>query len=155
MFQYRRLSPHVYNALEKGIMDSSFSNFYVPTPVDEFTNEIVSNPDGSESVTLTSDISMLFNQQRLDRCSRDTLLQYFDSLSYSNSSLSELRSKLTDDQLMSIVKSRYLQSPSELLAYSESLVHEYGSEFALLSQHVQVDPMTDPLTDPSSSPATE
>lgn len=138
MFQYRRTTPHVYNALEKGVLDLSFSNFYVSSPVDEFTNEVVSNPDGTESVTLTSDISMLFNQQRLDRCSKDSLLQYFESLSRSSSSFSELRSKLNDDQLISIVKSRYLQSPSELLAYSESLVHDYGVELASLSQHSSV-----------------
>ena len=151
MFQYRRTSPFTYNALEKGILDLHSSNFYVPTPVDEFTNEVVTDPDGSESVTLTSDISMLFNQQRLDRCTKDSLLQYFESLGRTSTALSELRSKLTDDQLISIVKSRYLQSPSELLAYSEGLVHEYGAELASLSQHTNVDSSSDP----SSSPATE
>lgn len=151
MFTKRRLSPHVYNQLEKGNLDLVFSNFYVPTPVDEFTYEKVSVPGFDDSVTLTSDISMLFNQKRLDRCSRDALIQYFDGLARSSSNFSALRSKLSDDQLISIVKSRYLQSPSELLAYSESLVHEYGVELASLAQHVTVDPSTEP----TSQPATE
>lgn len=151
MFTTRRLTPHVYNNLEKGVMDLEFSAFYVPTPVDEFTFEKVSVPGSDESVTLTSDITMLFNQQRLDRCSRDALIQYFDSMARTSSDFSALRSKLSDDQLMSIVKSRYLQSPSELLAYSESLVHEYGVELASLSQHVHVEPSPEP----SPSPATE
>lgn len=150
MFTKRRLSPHVYNNLERGNMDLVFSNFYAPTPVDEFTYEKVSVPGSDDSITLTSDISMLFNQQRLDRCSRDALIQYFDGLARSSSDFSALRSKLSDDQLISIVKSRYLQSPSELLAYSESLVREYGVELASLAQHVTVDPSPEPTPQPAT-----
>lgn len=135
-------------------MDLAFSSFYTPTPVDEFTFEKVSEPGSADSITLTSDIAMLFNQQRLDRCSKDALIQYFDSLSRASSPLSELRSKLSDDQLISIVKSRYLQSPSELIAYSERLVQEFGSELASLSQHVTPDPSTEPIPDSSPSPVT-
>lgn len=150
MFTKRRLTPHVYNNLEKGVMDLEFSAFYVPTPVDEFTFEKVAVPGSDDSITLTSDITMLFNQQRLDRCSKDTLIQYFDSLARTSSDFSALRSKLTDDQLMSIVKSRYLQSPSELLAYSEALVREYGVELASLAQHVKVDPSPEPTPEPAT-----
>ncbi|QRV61874.1 internal scaffolding protein [Microvirus sp.] len=155
MFTKRRLSPHVYNDLEKGNMDLEFSAFYVATPVDEFTYEKVCVPGSDDSITLTSDISMLFNQQRLDRCSRDALIQYFDGLARTSSDFSALRSKLTDDQLMSIVKSRFLQSPSELLAYSQSLVREYGAELASLSQHLTVEPSPEPSPQPSPEPATE
>lgn len=150
MFTKRRLTPHVYNNIQRGNLDLAFSNFYVPSPVDEFTFEKVSVPGLDDSVTLTSDIAMLFNQQRLDRCSKDALLQYFESLARSNTAFSELRSKLNDDQLISIVKSRYLQSPSELLAYSESLVHEYGVELASLSQHVTPEPSPEPSPNPST-----
>nr|CAI9752537.1 hypothetical protein JLTIEETK_JLTIEETK_CDS_0008 [Microvirus sp.] len=133
MFPKRRITPHVYNAIEKGNLDLSFSSFYVPTPVDEFQFEVVDNPFSSESVSLTSDVSILFNQNRLDRCSKDSLIQYFDSISRLSSPLSALRSKLSDDQLISIIKSRYIQSPSELLAYSNFIVSEYGSELASLA----------------------
>lgn len=151
MFKIRRTTPHVYNKLEPGNQDLEFSSFFVPTPVEEFTFEPISSPGLEDSNTLTSDIAMLFNQQRLDRCSKDSLLEYFNTLSRNNSAFSELRSKLNDDQLISIVKSRYIQSPSELLAYSESLVHQYGVEIASLAQHVTVD--TTP--EPSSGAATE
>lgn len=149
MFAKRRLSPHVYNKLEKGNMDLNHSAFYVPTPVDEFLFQKVTDPDCDDSFTLTSDISMLFNQQRLDRCSKDLLLNHFNSLSSQSSSFSELRSKLNDDQLISIVKSRYLQSPSELLAYSDRLVHDYGVELAALTQHLTVNTPSEPS--PSST----
>lgn len=154
MFTKRRITPHVYNRLEKGNMDLSFSAFYVPSPVDEFTYEKVSESGSDDSITLISDIAMLFNQQRLDRCSKDALIQYFDSMARTSSPLSELRSKLSDDQLISIVKSRYIQSPSELIAYSERLVHEFGSGLASLSQHVTPQPSPDPTPGSSPSPAT-
>ena len=133
MFSKRRTSPHVYNQIEKGNIDYAFTQFYVPTPVDEFTHELVLNPDGSESITLTTDITMLFNQQRLDRCTQESLLRHFDSLAHKSSSFSSLRQSLSDQQLMSIVKSRYIQAPSELLAYSNYLVQHYGDELAALS----------------------
>lgn len=136
-------------------MDLAFSSFYTPTPVDEFTFEKVSVTGLDDSITLTSDIAMLFNQQRLDRCSNESLIQYFESLSRTSSPLSELRSKLSDDQLISIVKSRYIQSPSELIAYSERLVQEYGSELASLSQHVAHEPSPEPTPEPSPSSGNE
>ena len=142
MFQKRRIRPHIYNTLDRGLVDLRFSSFYAPSPVDEFTFEQVKNPDGEDSVTLTSDISMLFNQQRLDKCSRETLLRYFDNLSVSFSPLKELRSKLSDSELISLVKSRYMQTPSELLTYSTYLVNEFGSSLASLVHSPVVDPPT-------------
>lgn len=150
MFRKRRLSPYSYNDLEKGNMDLKYSAFYVATPVDEFTYEKTCVPGLADSVTLTSDIAMLFNQQRLDRCSRDALIQHFDGMARTSSDFSALRSKLSDDQLISIVKSRYLQSPSELLAYSEALVREYGDEIALLAPHATVEPSPEPSPQPAN-----
>lgn len=147
MFTKRRLTPHVYNHLEAGNKDLAFSSFYVPTPVDEFLFETVSEDGSDDSYTHTSDIAMLFNQRRLDRSSKDAIIQHFDNMARTSSAFSELRSKLSDDQLISIVKSRYIQSPSELLSYSESLVRGYGDALASLSPHSNVDPSLD------SSPA--
>lgn len=150
MFAKRRIQRHVYNKLERGNIDLAFSAFYIPSPVDDFSFEKVVNPGLDDSFTHTTDVAMLFNQKRLDRCSRDALIQHFDSMARTNSRFAQIRSKLNDDQLMSIVKSRYIQSPSELLAYSEGLVHEYGVELASLSQHSTVDFSSEPVSSPSS-----
>ena len=67
MFAKRRLTPHVYNALEKGVVDLSKSEFYQPSAIDEFLFVKNKSPySDCESVTFTTDITMLFNQQRLD-----------------------------------------------------------------------------------------
>lgn len=50
----------------------------------------------------------------------------------SEPSLNSLKSKLTDDQLASIVKSRYIQTPSELINYSKYLNSLADSEIQAL-----------------------
>lgn len=99
--------------------DMRISGFYQPSTIDDFLfqkHTVVG--DAAPSFRCTSDIYMLFNAQRLDRMSRDRILQHFNDMTVNNSSLAALKSKLTDDQLISIVKSRYIQSPSELLSWS-------------------------------------
>ena len=107
-----------YNISSK---DLRLSEFLENSPVNEFCCERL-EVNGNEVVTLTSDIYMLFNQQRLDRMSRERLVAYFDNVSVSEPKMRELRSKLSDDQLCSFVKSRFIQSPSELMAWSEYLM---------------------------------
>lgn len=107
-----------YNISSKDLRQSEFLE---NSPVNEFCFERL-EVNGNEVVTLTSDIYMLFNQQRLDRMSKDRLLAYFENLSVTDPKMSELRSKLSDDQLCSFVKSRFIQSPSELMAWSQYLM---------------------------------
>ena len=154
MFAKRRLTPHVYNVLEKGAVDLSKSEFYQPSAIEDFLF-VKNKPPHSDcdSVTFTTDITMLFNQQRLDKMSREALLQHFDSFSVQNSQFADLRAKLSDDQLCSIVKSRYIQTPSELMSYSQYLVDSVGFELASVAPHV--DPAGDPapVGDPASASA--
>lgn len=97
------------------------SEFLEKTPVNEFMFQEI-EVSGKKTLRVTSDIYMLFNQQRLDRMSKERLISYFESLSVDDPKMSELRSKLTDDQLCSFVKSRFIQSPSELMAWSQYLM---------------------------------
>lgn len=98
------------------------SSFYAPSPVDDFMhNKHKPAHDSIESIRVTSDIYMLFNQQRLDKMTLQQLAAHFNSMVARDPSFSALKSKLSDEQLASIVKSRYIQTPSELLAYSKYL----------------------------------
>ena len=134
MFAKRRITKHVYNKIPKGLVDLNRSEFYQPSMVDDFIFQKVKTPGSErESVTITSDITMLFNQKRLDRMTSEALIQHFESMAVRNSSMAKLRSKLSDDQLCSIVKSRYIQTPSELLAYSNYLVSAYVDNLAQIA----------------------
>lgn len=109
-----------FNALPQS-HDYKISAFYQPSPIDAMLIQEVDNGDGTVSHRLTSDIYMLFNQKRLDRLSRDSLLNHFQQMADTEPSFAALKSKLSDDDLISVVKSRFIQSPSELLAYSRYL----------------------------------
>lgn len=136
----RRLEPYQeefkpYNISSKDLRQSEFLE---NSPVNEFCFERL-EVNGNEVVTLTSDIYMLFNQQRLDRMSKDRLLAYFENLSVTNPKMSELRSKLSDDQLCSFVKSRFIQSPSELMAWSQYLMSSQDEMIAAAAAEKQAE----------------
>lgn len=126
------------------------SDFYQASPVDSFMfADRIDN--GVPSVCLTSDIYMLFNQQRLDKMTNEMLVQHFAEMSVTSSSMSDLRSKMTDDQLCSFVKSRFIQSPSELMAWSRYLMSSSDEVISqLAAESVDVTPAGVPSnnTDP-------
>lgn len=136
--------------------DLRISEFYQPSQVDPFFSRYHMNPDGSRSVRMTSDIYMLLNQKRLDRLTQSALIDHFNQMSVTNSNLSALRKKCTDEQLVSLVKSRYIQSPSELLAWSEYLntLTDEALQSVIQSQS-EVKPVNPSTPEPSPAPSVE
>ncbi len=136
----RRVEPYLdefkpYNVSAKELKQSEFLE---NSPVNEFCFERL-DKNGTEVVTLTSDIYMLFNQQRLDRMSKDRLLSYFENLSVNEPKMRELRSKLSDEQLCSFVKSRFIQSPSELMSWSQYLMSSQDEMIAAAAAEQQAE----------------
>lgn len=141
MFAKRRIEPYVtpVNPSPVSAKDMLCSEFRQESPIDQFLFEEFEF-DGVKSVRLTSDIYMLFNQQRLDRLSRESLLSHFESMSVNEPKFGDLRAKLGDDQLISFVKSRFIQSPSELMAWSQYLMSSSDvvvAELAAVQQEQQ------------------
>lgn len=152
-FTKRRLEPYQeefkpYNISSKDLRQSEFLE---NSPVNEFCFERL-EVNGNEVVTLTSDIYMLFNQQRLDRMSKDRLLAYFENLSVTDPKMSELRSKLSDDQLCSFVKSRFIQSPSELMAWSQYLMSSQDEMIAAAAAEKQAEQSAPYEVNPTEEP---
>lgn len=137
-----------YNISSKDLRQSEFLE---NSPVNEFCFDRL-DVNGKEVVTLTSDICMLFNQQRLDRMSKDRLLSYFENLSVNEPKLHELRSKLSDDQLCSFVKSRFIQSPSELMAWSQYLMSSQDEMIAAAAAGQQTGQPAKYEVDPTQEP---
>lgn len=98
-----------------------------PSIVDPLCVDVYRNEDGSvSSVAFSSDITLLFNQKRLeDTLGRDGLKKFFDDMSARSPALSSLRQKISDDDLAAMCKSRYLQSASEILSWSNYLNENY------------------------------
>lgn len=149
----RRVEPYLdefkpYNVSAKELKQSEFLE---NSPVNEFCFERL-EVNGEEVVTLTSDIYMLFNQQRLDHMSKERLVAYFESLSVNEPTLRDLRSKLSDDQLCSFVKSRFIQSPSELMAWSQYLMSSQDEMIAAIAAAQQTGQPANPVVDPPQEP---
>lgn len=134
MFAKRRVSSYVHESSPVIVHSKEMvcSEFRQESPVDQFVKQ-ENEVNGVKSVRLTSDIYMLFNQERLDRLSRESLLSHFESMSVSEPKFADLRSKLGDDQLISFVKSRFIQSPSELMSWSQYLMNSSDSVIAELA----------------------
>ena len=84
--------------------------------------------DNVDAVFYHNDVTLLFNQQRLEKVlGKDSLKAFFDSLAPKSDALRSLRSKISDNDLADLCKSRYLQSPSEILAWSNFLNANYST----------------------------
>lgn len=107
--------------------DNKVTNFVQPNVVDPLCVETSTDSDGNViSVAFRNDITLLFNQQRLEKViGKDGLKKFFDEMSSRSSAFTELRKKISDDDLAAMCKSRYLQSPSEILAWSQYLNANY------------------------------
>ncbi len=128
------------------------NNFVQPSPIRDFMTEKVTYFSGSDkktAIAYVDDIYMLFNQNRLNSVGRDTIQKWLDGLTPRSDSLAQLRKNVTDEQLMEICKSRYIQSSSELLAWSEYLNANYAS---ILSE-IEVSKAPEPTPEPTPQPA--
>lgn len=104
----------------KSFADSCLNNTVVPTirPIDNLIRR--ENADGSYRVV--SDVTLLFNEDRLlNDLGEDNLRNLVRSMQ-TNPASPYVDLALTDEQLMETVKSRYLQSPSEVRGWLEQLV---------------------------------
>ncbi len=154
MFSKRRTTPYVPVGNLNVITSKELicSEFREESPVDQFLRQEI-EVNGVPSVRLTSDIYMLFNQQRLDKLSRESLLSHFESMSVNEPKFGDLRAKLGDDQLINFVKSRFIQSPSELMAWSQYLMSSSDAVVAELAaaQQEQQSQQTQQPVDQSAS----
>lgn len=123
-----------------------------PSIVDPLCVDVSRNSDGSvASVSYSSDIALLFNQKRLEDClGRDGLKKFFDDMSARSPALSSLRQKISDDDLAAMCKSRYLQSASEILSWSNYLNENYKALMDVVKSRVTSDSDGDTVSSASA-----
>lgn len=97
------------------------TEFYTPSIVESLFNDTFKSPDGQVVNFRNNDVTLLFNQQRLSGLGTDTVNAWLKSIAPASDSLSDLRKKCSDTDLLKFCKSRYIQSASELLAWSQYL----------------------------------
>lgn len=108
---------HTFNA--------SFDAKHTKVPVQDKLMQLstVKNKDGS--VTVSTDISLIFNQQRLEnKLTASELREYIQRYTPNKSVYT---AQLDDDTLLSTLKSRHIQSLSEMRAWTEYCMENYDS----------------------------
>lgn len=101
-------------------IDLNNTNFREASAVDTFYRQKgVCSDNGKDCVHFCDPIDVLFNQERLKRLGFDGVENYVKSLFHDNNSqMAELRKQCSDEDLLATIKSRHLQSPSDILAWT-------------------------------------
>lgn len=97
--------------------NGSFDVAHTKVPVQDKLMQLstVTHKDGS--ITVSNDISLIFNQQRLDnKLTANELREYIQRYTPNKSVYT---AQLDDDVLLSTLKSRHIQSLSEMRAWAE------------------------------------
>lgn len=93
-------------------------------PTEPFRFE-VNGSEEHEFVRIRSDVSMLLHAADMAKKYGPGFVQsMIDMRRPKSSSIQSQMDQMTDDQILDTVKSRHLQSPSELLAWSEYLIEQ-------------------------------
>jgi hypothetical protein len=109
----------------KHIFNGSFDLAHTKVPVQDKLMQLatVNNKDGS--ITISNDITLIFNQQRLEnRLTASELREYIQRYTPNKSVYT---AQLDDDTLLSTLKSRHIQSLSEMRAWAEYCMENYDS----------------------------
>lgn len=105
--------------------NGSFDVSHTKVPVQDTLAQLatVENKDGS--ITVTTDISLIFNQQRLENKLTASELREFVQRYTPNKSV--YTAQLDDDTLLNTLKSRHIQSLSEMRSWAEYCMENYDS----------------------------
>lgn len=87
-----------------------------PSALDTFQVETLSTGKEEDIMFISSDVALLFNQQRLMQLSPMVLEQLVGNLKQAKP-----QTKLTDAQLFGALKSRYIQSNADLYSWTRSI----------------------------------
>lgn len=122
------ISHHSNFAVIKPLYDEVSPTRFVNTklrdtsPVDDFYSVEEEFADGTKLKVYRDPIFELFNQDRINRLGNTSLEAWIKSMmNLQSNPLSELREKCSDADLLAVMKSRYCQTPSEVMKWARYL----------------------------------
>lgn len=107
------------------VFNGSFDIAHTKVPVQDTLMQLstVVNKDGS--IVVSNDISLIFNQQRLEnKLTASELREYIQRYTPNKSVYT---AQLDDETLLNTLKSRHIQSLSEMRAWAEYCMENYDS----------------------------
>lgn len=114
------------------------------TPVDEFHFDEVHPKHCTKAVLTSNPLYVIFNQQRLSQLGQFPLDEWINTMNNIKSDpLKELRSKVSDEDLVNFMRSRYCQKPSEIAQWFAYLTEEIDTVTAEVQAYVDAQVKTD------------
>lgn len=92
-----------------------------PRLIDSLLAETRETPSGESYTFVPNDITLLVEQQKLMHFNPRDVQAVIDSFARSSTGMSDALKGLSDEQILSTVKSRYIQSAADMRSYAESL----------------------------------
>jgi len=105
------------------IFNSLFDSAHTKVPVQDKLMQLSTVMAKDGSVTISTDISLIFNQQRLEnKLTASELREYIQRYTPNKSVYT---AQLDDETLLNTLKSRHIQSLSEMRAWTEYCMENY------------------------------
>lgn len=105
--------------------NGSFDACHTKVPVQDKLMQLSTVVYKDGSITVSTDISLIFNQQRLEnKLTASELREYIQRYTPNKSVYT---AQLDDDTLLSTLKSRHIQSLSEMRSWAEYCIENYDS----------------------------
>lgn len=105
--------------------NGSFDVSHTKVPVQDKLMQLATVTMKDGSIIISNDVSLIFNQQRLEnKLTAGELREYIQRYTPNKSVYT---AQLDDDTLLSTLKSRHIQSLSELRAWTEYCMENYDS----------------------------
>lgn len=105
--------------------NGSFDLVHTKVPVQDKLMQLATVKMKDGSIVISSDITLIFNQQRLEnKLTANELREYIQRYTPNRSVYT---AQLDDDTLLSTLKSRHIQSLSEMRAWAEYCMENYDS----------------------------
>lgn len=114
------------NSLEQGseLIPNVEPDAFAVAPEFDSTEQLrveIDDTDESRPVRYTSDIRLILHNRDLAARAGASVASKFGQSKQSPSRIQQIMDTMSDDDLLATVRSRYIQSPSEILAWSKEL----------------------------------
>ena len=107
------------------VFNGSFDASHTKVPVQDKLMQLSTVECKDGSITVSTDISLIFNQQRLEnKLTASELREFFQRYTPNKSVYT---AQLDDETLLSTLKSRHIQSLSEMRSWAEYCMENYDS----------------------------
>ena len=118
-----------FNSLESleqgsGLIPNVESDVFAVAPQFNSTEELrveIDETDETHPVRYTSDVRLILHTKDLASRAGLAVVSKFGQSKQSASQIQQIMDKMSDDDLLATVRSRYVQAPSEIIAWSKEL----------------------------------